>query len=128
MYKDQYRWARFNRRSRLEGKRLFMKFDMPDNIDTIGYRVKTMISMMGYAITKEDIRKITKFHLVFVVRPKFWEAFASKDTKKGMVGFTMEHMFKRRDFGVSMGRHSIDEIDNDVEGKVPKMMRNTRLS
>lgn len=112
----------------MEGKRLFMKFDMPDNIDTIEDRVKTMISMMGYAITKEDIRKITKFHLVSVVWPKFWEAFASKDTKKRMVGFTMEHMFKRRDFRVSTRRHSIDEIDRGVEGKVPKMMRNMRLS
>ena len=67
---------------------------MTGDVNTIRLLVVTPVAMMSGAVTEEHTWCRTEVHFVLIVWTKMRVALASKNPKKGEIGFVFEHMLK----------------------------------
>jgi hypothetical protein len=74
----------------LEGKNLFIEDNMSSNVNPIGKRIKTLITMMRQAITDKNTRFGTEGKFVGVIGTKIWPTLTTKNFKEFIVGRFMK--------------------------------------
>ena len=76
-----------------EWKDMFVKNNIPRDIDTASRDVKTFITLMECTIAKKDALFGTKLKFVFIEWTQIGPDGTAKNSKKGVVGFDPKEMF-----------------------------------
>lgn len=67
-----------------------MKTNMTGDVHLVRSRVKTSVSVVRGAVTKEDTRNGSKIHFMLIVSPKMRKALTPKNLEKREVGLTFK--------------------------------------
>lgn len=80
-------------------KNMFMKSDMPRDIDPIGGRIKTPIARMIETITQKNTGQTLGVKFGWTIRLQTRKTLITKNFKRRIIGFGVKEKFKGRNDG-----------------------------
>ncbi|KAJ0776863.1 hypothetical protein HanLR1_Chr02g0050571 [Helianthus annuus] len=101
---------------------MFVEAYMSGNINSFGLWIKAAVPMVNRAVSKKDTREGPKFNFMSIVRTKIRKALTAKNTKEGVIWFTIKKDLERRFVGIYSRRKTINEVDRCFKGKEPEML------